>query len=75
MGGLFGGGSKKESTEIRQQPSPPVDTSGSGIPGDDKIRMARSARLRQQQATATEDKTLLGQAVKNGNKAKEVSYG
>ena len=75
MGGLFGGSSKEESGRILQELSPPADTSGSNIPGDDKIRAARNVRLRHQQAIAAEDKTLLGQAVKGGNKAKEVSYG
>lgn len=66
MGGLFGGGSKKEKPP-KQELNPPVDTSGSKIPGDDKIA-ARKADMAMAARTEKAGKTLMGRSA-NGPKA------
>ena len=59
MGGLFGGGGSSKPKEKKQQLNPPVDMSGSSIPGDDKIAQRKLDTVMKAQA-AKAGQTLLG---------------
>lgn len=61
MGGLFGSGGSGKSKPPTQELNPPVDTSGSKIPGDDKIAM-RMDSLAADKRAAKADQTLLGRS-------------
>ena len=61
FGGLFGGGGSTET--VRHEWNPPADTSGSKIPGDDKMVRERAAAQKREEMAATKaNKTLLGRS-------------
>jgi hypothetical protein len=68
MGGLFGGGGGSSETKHKQELNPPVDTSGSSIPGDDKMAL-RKLETMTASKEAKASQTLLGRS------ANEASMG
>jgi hypothetical protein len=68
MGGLFGGGGDSSEKKHKQELNPPVDTSGSSIPGDDKMAL-RKLETMKASSEAKASQTLLGRS------ANEASMG
>ena len=75
MAGLFGGGKSSGEVKHNQELGPPVDTSGSSIPGDDKIMRQMKAQTIQDNSAKRASTTLLGRSAndaKAGSSTKQV---